>query len=79
MADDGDWAQSRSLCLHQVGFQDVILLKAQVDRSRRQRPAHKRRARLREIQRAAFYCYHGGIERAGIKVEHETLRIVTGE
>ena len=79
MAVDGDWTHSRSLGLHQVALLEVILLKTQMNRSRRQRPAHKTEIRLREVQRAAFYRRHGGIKRAGIKVKQEIFRVIAGE
>ena len=79
MTDDGDWTKSRRLRLHEATLEKVILLKTQVDRSGRQRPTHKSRVRLREVQRAALYRRHGGIERAGIKIKREILRVVAGE
>src|SRR6478672_4793270 len=79
MAVDGDWAHSRSLGLHQPALLQVILLKTQMNRSRRQRPAHKTETRLREVQSAAFYRRHSGIECAGIKVKRKIFRVVAGE
>jgi len=58
---------------------EVILLKTQMNRSRRQRPAHKAETRLREVQSAAFYRRHGGIKRAGIKVKRKIFRVIAGE
>jgi len=58
---------------------EVILLKTQMNRSRRQRPAHKTETRLREVQRAAFYRRHGVIKRAGVKVKRKIFRVIAGE
>lgn len=79
MAADGDWAHNRSLGLQQVILLEVILLKIQLDRSRRQRAAHKTRYWLREVQRAAFYCRYRGIERAWIETKCQIFRVVAGE